>query len=105
MQVSMETIIDTHLEKIKALCQQHKVARLFVFGSVLAGEFDQDSDIDFIVDFEDVDLYEYTDNYFDLKESLEKLLESEVDLLENKAIKNPYLRKSIDANKKLIHLD
>lgn len=47
--------------------------------------------------------YEYADNYFALKESLEELLNKEIDLLEDKAINNPYLRKSIDASKKLIY--
>jgi uncharacterized protein len=55
------------------------------------------------VDFRNVGLYEYADNYFDLKTSLEKLLNRQVDLLEDKAIKNPYLRKSIDSSKQLIY--
>lgn len=96
-------LVGKHIEKIKALCKKHKVARLFVFGSVLTPDFEDSSDIDFLVDFSDVDLYEYADNYFALKESLEKLLKREIDLLENKAIKNPYLRQSIDASKRRIY--
>ncbi len=61
------------------------------------------SDIAFLVDFCDVDLYNYADNYFDLKTSLEKTLRRKVDLLEDKAIKNPYLRKSIDSSKQIIY--
>ena len=97
------SIIDRNIEKIKALCSKHKVSRLFVFGSVLTDRYNQASDIDFVVDFSDVDIYNYADNYFDLKTSLENLLNRQIDLLEEKAINNPYLRKSIDSSKKLIY--
>lgn len=96
-------IIDKNIDTIIALCQKHKVARLFVFGSILTDKFKKSSDVDFLVDFNDVELYDYADNYFDLKTSLEKLLKREVDLLEDKAIKNPYLRHSIDSSKQLIY--
>lgn len=96
-------IIEKNRDKIRALCTQHKVSRLFVFGSVLTDKFKKSSDVDFVVDFDGVELYEYADNYFDLKTSLENLLKRQVDLLEEKAIKNPYLRRSIDASKQIIY--
>ncbi len=96
-------IIEKNIDKIRALCNKHKVARLFVFGSILTDNFKESSDIDLLVDFSDVDLYDYADNYFDLKTSLEKLLKRQIDLLEDKAIKNPYLRKSIDSSKQMIY--
>jgi uncharacterized protein len=91
------------MDRVRDLCKKHKVGQLFVFGSVLTDRFKRDSDIDFIVDFVDVDLYDYADNYFDLKSSLENLLKHDIDLLEDKAIKNPYLRQSIDLSKKLVY--
>lgn len=96
-------IIDKNIDKIRALCNKHKVARLFVFGSILTDNFKKSSDIDLLVDFSGVDLYDYADNYFDFKTSLEKLLKRQVDLLEDKAVKNPYLRKSIDSSKQMIY--
>lgn len=96
-------LIDRNIDNIRVLCLKHKVGRLFVFGSVITNRFKNDSDIDFIVDFKEIDLYDYADNYFDLKFSLENLLNREVDLLEDKAIKNPYLRQSIDSSKQLIY--
>ncbi|MEX0596722.1 MAG: nucleotidyltransferase domain-containing protein [Candidatus Paceibacterota bacterium] len=96
-------IIEKNIDKIGALCNKHRVARLFVFGSILTDNFKKSSDIDLVVDFSDIDLYDYADNYFDLKYSLEKLLKRPVDLLEDKAIKNPFLRKSIDSSKQLIY--
>lgn len=96
-------IIDENIDKIRVLCYKHKVARLFVFGSILTDSFNKSSDIDLLVDFSGVELYDYADNYFDLKISLEKLLKRQIDLLEDKAVKNPYLRKSIDSSKQLIY--
>jgi len=96
-------IIDQNIEIIHDLCTRHKVARLFVFGSVLTNRLKINSDIDLIVDFRDIDVYDYADNYFDLKFSLENLFKRKVDLLEDKAINNPYLRQSIDSTKQLIY--
>lgn len=97
------SVIDRNIEKIRALCNKHNVSKLFVFGSVLTDKYRQSSDIDFIVDFSEIDIYDYADNYFNLKRSLEDLLNRQVDLLEEKAIKNPYLRQTIDSSKKLIY--
>jgi len=69
----------------------------------LTERFNNDSDINLVVDFQDVNLYSYADNYFDLKLSLEDLLRRDVDLLEDKAIHNPYLRKLIEQTKRLIY--
>ena len=96
-------IIEINIDRIRELCKKHKVSNLFVFGSVLTDRFNKGSDIDFIVDFHDVDLYEYADNYFDFKFSLEEVFKREIDLLEDKAVRNPYLRKSIDSTKKLVY--
>lgn len=95
--------IDKNIDKVRALCLKHKVTKLFVFGSIITDSFKKDSDIDFVVDFAGIDLYDYADNYFDFKFSLEDLLKREVDLLEEKAIRNPYLRESIDSTKQLIY--
>lgn len=97
------SIVDKNIDKIKALCTKHKVTKLFVFGSILNDNFKRSSDIDFLVDFSGVDLYDYADNYFDFKKSLEILFKRQVDLLEDKAVNNPYLRQSIDSSKKLIY--
>ncbi|MEX0966165.1 MAG: nucleotidyltransferase domain-containing protein [Bacteroidia bacterium] len=97
------SIIDENIDKIRALCNKHKVTRLFVFGSILTGNLKSNSDIDLLVDFSRVDLYDYADNYFDFKKSLENLFKREVDLLEEKAVKNPFLRQAIDATKQQIY--
>lgn len=92
-----------YTRKIVILCKKHKVRKLFVFGSVLTDKFNEQSDIDLIVDFEEVAPADYADNYFDLKDALAKILGREIDLLEDKAIHNPILRKNIDNTKQLIY--
>ena len=96
-------LIDRNIDRIRDLCLKHNVGRLFVFGSVLTDRFQTDSDIDLVVDFKGVDLYNYADNYFDLKKSLENIFNHDVDLLEDKAINNPYIRQSIDSSKQLLY--
>lgn len=96
-------IIDKNIDRIRALCYKHKVTKLFVFGSILTDKFKKSSDIEFLVDFGGVDIFDYADNYFDLKNSLESLLKRQVDLMEDKAVKNPYLQQSIDSSKQLIY--
>lgn len=96
-------MVEINIDKIRNLCSKYKVGRLFAIGSVLTNRFHNDSDIDFVVDFTGVDLYDYADNYFDLKYSLEDFFKRDVDLLEDKAINNPYLRQSIDSTKQLIY--
>jgi hypothetical protein len=96
-------LVDLHIDRIKALCVKHKVNKLFVFGSVLKESFTSESDIDLVVDFEALELSEYADNYFDFKDQLESLFNRPVDLLEEKGIRNPFLRKQIDTEKHLIY--
>jgi predicted nucleotidyltransferase len=96
-------LINRNINSIQSLCVKHNVAHLFVFGSILKETFNRGSDIDFIVDFYEVSLEGYADNYFNLKFSLEDLLKREIDLLEDKAIKNPFLRSSIDSTKQLVY--
>ena len=76
------TELTKYTEDIKQLCSRHKVKRLYAFGSVLSGKFGKDSDLDFIVDFEPIDIAQYADNYYDFKFSLEDIFHKPIDLLE-----------------------
>lgn len=96
-------LIESNITGINTLCARHKVAKLFVFGSVIGKNFNESSDIDLLVDFKDVQPNDYADNYFDFKFSLEKLFSRPVDLLEQQALRNPYLKSAIDKSKKLIY--
>ena len=95
--------IDNYKNALVQLCLQNKVKSLYAFGSVITNRFDHNSDIDLIVDIDSVNPLEYADNYFNLKFALQDLFKRPVDLLENKAIRNDYLRQEIDQSKHLIY--
>lgn len=96
-------LIQEHKDEIIALCEKHNVYELFAFGSVLTNAFTKESDIDFLVKFENVDLNEYFDNYMEFKESLEFLFKRTVDLIETQTLKNPILKRSIDNTKTKVY--
>jgi predicted nucleotidyltransferase len=96
-------IVEQNISGVSELCRQHQVKNMYLFGSVLTPKFSSESDIDFLVNFEGVDLYQYFDNYIELKEGLETMFGRKVDLVEEHAIKNPILRQSINRTKKLIY--
>jgi hypothetical protein len=96
-------LIEKHTAAILNLCKSHKVKSLYAFGSVLTDHFSLESDVDFIVDFHQLDVLDYGDNYYDLKFSLENIFKRSVDLLEERAIKNPFFRKTINQKKQLIY--
>lgn len=96
-------LVESNKEKIRRLCQMHKVKALFVFGSAVKSTFTKESDVDLVVDFDGVDLVEYADNYFNLKFALESLFNRRVDLLEANGIRNPFLKRQIDSEKQLIY--
>ena len=95
--------IEDYKNALTQLCAQNKVKSLYAFGSVLTNRFNNDSDIDLIVDIDSSNPLEYADNYFNLKFALQDLFNRPVDLLENKAIRNDYLRREIDNSKQLIY--
>lgn len=96
-------LIEKNIDSIKNLCDKHKVKELYIFGSVLTDRFNEASDIDILIQFDDIEINDYFDNYMDFKEELESLLKYPVDLVENQAIKNPIFRQIVDRDKKLIY--
>lgn len=95
--------LSAYKNEIDELCVTHKVRSLYAFGSVLNSNFKTNSDIDLIVDFMDIDVNDYADNYFDFKFSLQDIFKRPVDLLEEQAIKNPYFKQAVDQTKVLVY--
>jgi len=100
----MIQILDNFRPQIVALCRKHHVSRLELFGSAASGKFDiASSDIDFLVDFEQLKQGEYTDHYFGLYEDLESLLKRKVDLVVTRAVKNPYFLEKIEQSREVLY--
>jgi len=97
------SILEKYKTDIDKLCKYHKVKKLYAFGSILTDQFSQMSDIDLIVDFDNIDVANYADNYFNFKFSLQDILKHPIDLLEEKAIKNPYFKQAISQKRQLVY--
>lgn len=83
------------LEAIRGVCERFGVERLRVFGSALTDRFDSEtSDIDFLVTFQPGRENVFHD-YFDLKFELEKIVGRGVDLVMERAVKNPFFKASV----------
>ena len=93
--------IRSHHAELRALCRRFHVRRLDLFGSAARGDFNPErSDIDFLVEFDrgHPDALSLK-AYFGFKQQLEALLGRPVDLVEPGAMRNPYLKASIEASR------
>ncbi len=89
---------------VEALCRRFQVRRLELFGSAVAGGvLSEESDIDFLVEFQPSSGPGYADRYFGLLETLEELFGRHVDLVVVSAIKNPYFHESVERTKALLY--
>lgn len=98
-------LIELNLQRILDLCRTHKVKTLSVFGSILTDRFNDNSDVDMLVDFEpyNPDTFDYVSNYFGLKDALEQLLARKVDLIEYGTNLNPIFKALVDKKKMMIY--
>ena len=89
----MTIVVSLDRDAISCVAQRHGVAELAVFGSAVAGGFDADSDVDFLVDF----LPGRPDPFEDfcaLRDDLQDIVQRDVDLVVKRAIRNPCFRES-----------
>lgn len=96
-------LIELNIQKIIELCRLHKVKSLSVFGSILTDSFNENSDVDLLVDFDSKNIDDYVSNYFSLKNSLMALFNRDVDLIEEKGLKNKFFIKNINRTKQVIY--
>lgn len=99
----MTVVMSLDRDAITRVAQRHGVAELAVFGSAVAGGFDADSDIDFLVDF----LPGRPDPFEDfcaLRDDLQEIVQCDVDLVVKRAIRNPYFRKSALNQAKIVYV-
>lgn len=81
------------------LCTEHHVRRLDLFGSARGQDLPPaSSDVDFLVEFHPLSPTDYTRHYFGLQEGLAALLERHVDLVVERAIRNPYFLAAVRAS-------
>ncbi len=95
------------MDRIIALCKRYKVAKLWVFGSILTDRFNDNSDIDFSVNFDSESIrqgqLDWADLFFDFLNEMKALLGRDIDIVFDDCVKNPYFRKELDSTKQLIY--
>lgn len=93
------------MQRIFELCRLHKVKSLAVFGSILTDRFNDDSDVDLLIDFEpiDYDKFDYVTNFFDFQDALEALFKRKVDLVVGSGLRNKYFINNVNSTKRVIY--
>jgi predicted nucleotidyltransferase len=100
----MVEIAEAQQRALEELCRRFRVRRLELFGSATDERFDPaTSDLDFLVEFEELGDGEHADAYFGLMEELEALFGRPVDLLMPGAITNPYFLENIQASRTVLY--
>lgn len=92
------------IDAIHNLCSRYGVYELHLFGSALdESRFKNNSDLDFLVVFNDSKIEGRFDRFIGLQHGLEKLLERKVDLVSYHAIRNPFFKETVNATKQQIY--
>ncbi len=99
----MNSIVSDKVEDLIKLCNLYGVKSMYVFGSVCTDKFNDDSDIDLLISFDNLSMEQYTDNYFDLHYKLQELFNRKIDLLTDKSLSNPYFIQRLEQTKELIY--
>ncbi|MCC7445979.1 MAG: nucleotidyltransferase domain-containing protein [Anaerolineae bacterium] len=82
-------------EQIAAFCQRHHIRKLALFGSVLRHDFQSDSDIDVLVEYEPSARITYLDMATQEME-LSQMLGRQVDLREPEELSRYFRQKVVD---------
>ena len=102
----MSPLIEPHLAAIRALCREHRVRRLDLFGSAATDAFDPaSSDLDFVVSFANTRSPGYADRYLGFAEALEALFGRAVDVVTDRSIRNPYFRHAVEASRQPVYAE
>lgn len=106
----MISLIKNNADKIIEACKKHHVKSLYLFGSAAREtDFNEKSDIDFLVNFEplplitDEDVFRKVSNVEELSNNLESITKRKIDLIQEGNIRNRFLRYFINKEKKLLY--
>ena len=96
------------MEEIRQICREYRVERLYLFGSAAVGESRSDSDIDFLVEFQETEngqppIGGFGGSCAGMAVRLEGLFGREADVVERRRIGDPIILQDIDRTKALIY--
>lgn len=96
----MDKLLIDKLPEIKALLKKHRVKRAYTFGSVNTSSFNESSDVDFLISFEEgLDPLVMGENWWSIYYSLQDIIKRNVDLVTESSLHNPYFVKVLEKTK------
>jgi predicted nucleotidyltransferase len=96
--------IRQHRVDIESLCRRTGVRCLWLFGSALREDFELGrSDVDFLVDFGDVHPRPAL-QFHELREGLEAIFGTKIDIVSLRAVRNPYFRKELEETRQPLYV-
>lgn len=98
----MQAELSIDCERLAGFCRRWRIDELALFGSVLRSDFRPDSDVDVLVTFEPDAPWTLWD-LSRMRAELKELFGREVDLVEKKALRNPFRRQAILADQRVIY--
>ncbi|MDA3927285.1 MAG: nucleotidyltransferase domain-containing protein [Kiritimatiellae bacterium] len=99
------SILFEHKGDLKSLCERFRVAKLYVFGSVVNGDFNEaSSDIDFLAQFKEREpTADYAERFFGFEEGLVSVFKRPVDLITVEGLKKPGFRGVVERTRRLVY--
>lgn len=92
------------LPEVVNLLRKHQIKSAFVFGSAVTNQFNEKSDIDLLINFnEGLDPLIAGEHWWDLHDELRNLFHREIDLITERSLKNPYFINELNRTKFLIY--
>lgn len=91
------------MEGIRQICREYRVERLYLFGSAAVGDSRSDSDIDFLVEFQEAQPGVFGGPCAGMAVRLEGLFDREADVVDRRRIGDPIMLQDIDRTKALIY--
>ena len=89
-------------EDIRKIVIKYQIKEIAVFGSSIRDDFDDDSDIDMLIEFhhsEAISLYDI----IDIQEYFETITKRAIDIVEPAGLCNPYRRAHISKTKEILY--
>jgi predicted nucleotidyltransferase len=101
----MLAVVEQKQPELATLCRKHSVRTLELFGSAATADaFDPErSDLDFLIEFALDDARGPADQYFGLREDLQRLFQRDVDLVTVRSLRNPYFIRSVNRTRRLLY--
>jgi len=80
-------------KEMPSMCEKYRIAYVDAFGSIARSEQKEDSDIDLIIEFSEPRREKISTRFFGFLHDVEDRFHHKVDLLTEKSLRNPFLKR------------